>query len=402
MSADATSPRAGRFRPALACATQLSLLHVFPSFGIGGVPLRMCRIINHFGKQFRHTIVALDGNLDAAGQLSSGAEISLITPTARKSGTVYGTVSAGLTLRRVGPDLLITYNWGSIEWAIANRVLPRAPHIHFEAGFGKEEADTQLRRRVLCRRWALARCTRVVVPSHRLEKIARHSWRLPADLVCYLPNGVDVERFSAPARDAIPGFTRRPGELIVGTVAPLRPEKNIGRLLRVFAMLDKTLPVRLVVAGDGTERGALARLAQELGISDRVMFTGQVLPESVLGSFDIFALSSDTEQMPNAILEAMAAGLPVASVDVGDVKAMVSRDNQNFIVARDDAAAFAAAVGRLLHEPATRERLGCQNRERVIADFSLQRMFDRYSELFLGHLARGQHDSGNGTLHSAA
>ena len=108
-------------------------------------------------------------------------------------------------------------------------------------------------------------------------------------------------------RDAIPGFTRRPGELIIGTVAPLRPEKNIGRLLRVFAMLDTSLPVRLVVAGDGAERGALERFAQQLGISDRVSFTGRVLPGSVLGSFDIFALSSDTEQMPNAADEKRGA-----------------------------------------------------------------------------------------------
>ena len=143
----------------------------------------MCRVINHFGKRFRHTIVVLDGNLDAAGQLSSGTEIRLMTPTVRKRGVVYDTLSAALALRRIRPDLLLTYNWGSMEWAIANRILPTAPHIHFEAGFGKEEADTQLRRRVLCRRWALARCTRIVVPSQRLEKIARDSWRLPAELV---------------------------------------------------------------------------------------------------------------------------------------------------------------------------------------------------------------------------
>jgi glycosyltransferase involved in cell wall biosynthesis len=400
-AAAATSAHAKRFRPALACASQLSMLHVFPSFGIGGVPLRMCRVINHFGKQFRHTIVALDGNLDAAAKLSSSIEIRLMTPTARKGGIIHDTVSAALTLRRVKPDLLITYNWGSIEWAIANRVLPSAPHVHFEAGFGKEEADTQLRRRILCRRWALARCTRIVVPSHGLEKIAHHSWRLPTDIVSYLPNGVDVERFSAPARDAIPGFTRRAGELVVGTLAPLRPEKNIGRLLRVFAMLDTTVPVRLIVAGDGAERGALERLAQEFGISDRVMFTGRVLPESVLGSFDIFVLSSDTEQMPNAVLEAMAARLPIAAVDVGDVKTMVSHENQDFIIARDDDAAFAAAIGRLLHEPATRERLGNRNRERVAAEFSLQRMFDRYSELFLSHLPHSEHKNRYGRLHSA-
>jgi L-malate glycosyltransferase len=384
----------------LASAAQLSLLHVFPSFGIGGVPLRMGRVINHLGDHLRHTIIALDGNLDAAEQLFSGAEISLMTPARQKVGIVHDIVSAARTLRQVRPDLLVTYNWGSIEWAIANRILPSASHVHFEAGFGKEEADIQLRRRVLCRRWALARCARIVVPSRRLQQIACYRWRLPADIVSYLPNGVDVERFSAPVRDAIPGLSRRSGELIVGTVAPLRPEKNVGRLLRIFAMLDTSLPARLVVAGNGAERGALERLAQELGISERVAFTGHVLPETVLGSFDVFALSSDTEQMPNAVLEAMAARLPVASVDVGDVKDMVCEDNQDFIVARDDDASFAAAIQRLLREPATRERLGNQNRQRVIAEFSLQRMFDRYSELFLGQSCHSQKDDGYGRLYS--
>ena len=99
------------------------------------------------------------------------------------------------------------------------------------------------------------------------------------------------------------GFSRRPDELVIGTVAPLRPEKNIGRLLQAFAALDGTVPTRLVVAGDGTERRILGKLACELGIADRVIFTGQVDPEEVLGTFDIFVLSSDTEQMPNALLE---------------------------------------------------------------------------------------------------
>jgi glycosyltransferase involved in cell wall biosynthesis len=362
----------------------------------------MCRVINHFGKRFRHTIVALDGNFDAAEQLSPGTEVSLAAPKARKGGPLYDTMSAALTIRRLSPDLLITHNWGTMEWAIANRVLPSAPHIHFEAGFGKEEADIQLRRRVLCRRWALARCTRIVVPSHRLVKIARDTWRLPAEIVSYLPNGVDVGRFSAPVPDAVPGFVREPGELIVGIVAPLRPEKNIGRLLRVFAMLDAGMPVRLMIAGDGAERAALERLAQELGISDRVIFTGWIRPESVLGSFDIFALSSDTEQMPNAVLEAMAARLPIASVDVGDVKTMVAEENRDFIVARDDEAAFAAAIARLLQEPAIRERLGSRNRDRVVAEFSLERMFEQYSQLFLRDLSYNYRNGNSDKLHSAA
>jgi glycosyltransferase involved in cell wall biosynthesis len=206
---------------------------------------------------------------------------------------------------------------------MAARLSPVRRHIHFEAGFSQREADSQIPRRVWFRRLALARCALVVVPSRQLEDLASRVWRFPAARVAYIPNGVDPVRFCAPVRDAIPGFTRQPGELVIGTVAPLRPEKNIGRLLRVFAMLENPVPLRLVVAGDGVERSPLGRLAAQLGIADRVIFTGRVAPESVLGTFDIFALSSDTEQMPNALLEAMAASRAIAAVDVGDVKTIV-------------------------------------------------------------------------------
>jgi glycosyltransferase involved in cell wall biosynthesis len=170
--------------------------------------------------------------------------------------------------------------------------------------------------------------------------------------------------------------------LVIGTVAPLRPEKNVGRLLRAFSMLDNSLAVRLVIAGDGIERRPLERLAAERGITDRVIFTGQVAPESVLGTFDIFALSSDTEQMPNALLEAMAASRAVAAVDVGDVKSIVCDDNREFIVARDDGPAFTAALTRLLRNPQARDALGAKNRRRAITEYSQERMFSAYSQIF--------------------
>src|SRR3954453_3869124 len=101
MPAAATPVRMEAVQPASTSAAQLSLLHVFPSFGIGGVPLRVCRVINYFGKRFRHTIVALDGNFAAAEQLFPGTEFSLMTPTARKGGPLHGTMSAALTIRRL-------------------------------------------------------------------------------------------------------------------------------------------------------------------------------------------------------------------------------------------------------------------------------------------------------------
>src|SRR6202022_1913621 len=216
---------------------------------------------------------------------------------------------------------------------------------------------------VLFRRWALAHCSLIVVPSRLLEDLALGMWRLPADRVTYGPTGGHLARFSAPPRDIVPGFTRRTGELVIGTVAPLRPEKNVGRLLRIFAALGSSSPARLLVAGDGIERPTLHQLAGELGIADRVIFTGQVAPEKVLGTFDIFALSSDTEQMPNALLEAMAASRAVAAVNVGDVKSIVCEENRDFIVERDDGPAFAAAITRLLHNHEPRPTLRGKHKE---------------------------------------
>ena len=356
-------------------------LHVFPSFGVGGIPLRMVRVINHFGAELRHTVVALDDNFEAAQHFAADLEVRLLAPRRARRGLVGAVLDGGAVLRRLRPDLLITYNWGAIEWAMADRLWGGARQLHFEAGFGEDEADRQIRRRVWFRRWALTRCVKVVVPSRRLEDLARRVWKLPARQIAYIPNGVDLERFADP-RDAIPGFARRPGELVIGTVAPLRREKNIGRLLRVFARLDPSLSARLVIAGEGAERPALTGLAGELGLTGRVVFTGQVAPEAVLGGFDVFALSSDTEQMPNALLEAMAAGRAIAAVDVGDVKSMLCEDNRDFVAARDDEAGFAAALTRLLSDPHKRTALGRQNRERVAAVFSQARMFTAYSLIF--------------------
>ena len=140
--------------------------------------------------------------------------------------------------------------------------------------------------------------------------------------------------------------------------------------------------MRLIIAGDGGQRASLERLASELGIADRVIFTGQVAPEAVLGTFDIFALSSDTEQMPNALLEAMAASRAIAAVNVGDVKNIVCEDNGEFIGDRDDAGAFADALTRLLGDPERRRALGWANRQRAVEEFSQERMFSAYSRIF--------------------
>ena len=169
---------------------------------------------------------------------------------------------------------------------------------------------------------------------------------------------------------------------MIGTVAALRGEKNLVRLLEAFALLRQ--PARLVIVGDGPQRAALEARALELGIEGSVRFTGHLAaPQDAYRDFDLFALSSDTEQMPLTVLEAMASGLAVAATDVGDVAAMLAGENRAFVVARD-AAALAGAMAALLADPARRRAIGSANRARVEREYGEEKMFQAYAALFGG------------------
>ena len=156
------------------------------------------------------------------------------------------------------------------------------------------------------------------------------------------------------------GLRRQGDERLFGTLAGLRPEKNLGRLLRIAALLPDAIPWRLVIAGEGSQRARLEALARERGLAERVVFTGFVdRPGSVLGELDVYVLTSDTEQMPIAVLEAMAVGLPVLATDVGDLRLMLppaSRDACLF--ARDQEGAFAARLAALLSSTRRTARIG--------------------------------------------
>jgi glycosyltransferase involved in cell wall biosynthesis len=354
---------------------------VFPSFGIGGVPLRMARIITGLGSEFRHHVIALDGVADARTTVGQDISFSITALTPQSRNLLSRLLAIRGMIRQLRANLLVTYNWGSIEWAMTNRLFTGLPHIHHEAGFGKEEAERQLARRIQLRRSALRSARRIVVPSLTLERIALDVWQLPKDRVAYLPNGIDDRRF-ANAR----GLERsledcRP--VVIGSLAPLRPEKNISRLLRAFAIAHERVRVRLVIAGDGSDRTRLEEQARELGIAHAVQFLGAVdRPETVLSELDILALSSDTEQMPNSVLEAMAAALPVASPDVGDVRTMLAPENEPFVVTRDDGTALGRAFIALADQPQLRRQIGVANLARVRQEFSHAAMVSRWRSVF--------------------
>jgi glycosyltransferase involved in cell wall biosynthesis len=363
------------------------ILHVFPTFEIGGAQKRFAQIAKASLDRFHHDVLALDGRYGALRFFDGDRKIALCKEVSAEGPLLTRLARYRNALNTVRPDLLVTYNWGAVEWAFANLSVG-LPHVQIEDGFGPEEADHQIVRRIWLRRLALARSKAVVVPSLTLKALADRRWRLWCR-VRLIPNGIDLPEKPVDA-DARAALRRNLGLGSTGPVicwiGSLRKEKNVIRLLRAFARLSPG--AALVLLGDGEERPAIESEVRALGLTGNVHLIGMLSNvEDILPAFDILAMSSDTEQMPIAILEAMAAGLPVAAVDVGDIAAMVSPENGPFIVERSEKA-LAGALSTLVDDAALRVRIGEANRAHASSYFSGKRMTAAYIELFESAVGR--------------
>jgi glycosyltransferase involved in cell wall biosynthesis len=358
----------------------LRILHCHSTFSLGGKEARSVRLMNAFGDAAEHVVLsAMPGQLGARDAIAKGIGISFPQDAPSLTGRPSPLRLARLARYLRGFDLVLTYNWGGFDAAMARRWFGGPPLVHHEDGFNEDEAQRLNPKRNLYRRIGLKGAFALVVPSARLERLAREAWgRVPVRIA----NGVPVARFAGPPAAEIPGLDPRPGEIVIGTVAGLRAVKNLPRLVRALAAMTET-KARLVIVGEGPESERIAAEARAAGVAARLLMPGFLAdPACWIGRFDIFALSSDSEQFPIALIEAMAAGLPAVATAVGDVREIVSNDNRPLIVEPSDEAAFAAALDSLAARPDLRKAIGQANREKAVAEFDEKTMIARYGRLY--------------------
>ncbi len=358
------------------------ILHAHSTFSLGGKEARAVRLMNAFGDAAEHVVLSATGQFGAREAIASGIRVSFPEEAPSLVGRPGWARYRRLARYLRGFDLLLTYNWGAMDVPAARRLFGGPPLIHHEDGFNEDEAERRSGKRNLFRRLALPAAHRVVVPSTVLEEIARREWRRPSRQLVRIPNGIPVDRFGAATRRAIPGLAPMDGSLVVGTVAGLRAVKNLPRLVRAFAAAAPA-DARLVVVGEGPERGRIQAEAEAQGVADRLIMPGFMTdPAEWIGHLDVFALSSDSEQFPISLVEAMAAGLPAVATAVGDVPSMVSDDNRPLIVEARDEAAFAAALDTLAERPDLRRAIGRANRQKAAAEYDEAGMVGSYARLY--------------------
>jgi glycosyltransferase involved in cell wall biosynthesis len=250
-----------------------------------------------------------------------------------------------------------------------------------------DKSPAQLR----AQQWSY-RAAHAVVANSAAARDQLERERVPVDRLRVIPNGLDPARFPAhPSRDAI----RR-----VVTVANLRPEKGHDTLLAAAPRILQRYPdASFTFVGDGSRRDALELLTRALGLAGRVHFLGErrdVAP--ILADADLFVLPSRSEAFPNAVIEAMAAGLPVVATDVGGIPEVVRHHETGVLVQPGDADGLAEAVVALMDQPQRAAGLGRAARDSVARHYTLDRMVEAFEHLYLTEIASHVWDRGNRRL----
>lgn len=301
-------------------------------------------------------------------------------------------------MRHTGVSRRLSYQWKF--WRMLRRERVRALHVHHAtalilcgipaklAGVARvvmtEHGLHQLKERPAYRRSA-ARYCRFASDITVVEPAQIHYFRdelaVPANKLHYVANGVRlptrIPTHVASVRGALGIADGSYGFFYVGR---LSPEKDLGTLLTAFAELpaDVADRSRLYLVGEGSERAMLESRRDALGLGGRVMFLGARADVSnLLMAADMFVMSSKTEGLPMALLEAMAAGVPCVATAVGGIPELFAND-RGLSVPAGDPTGLAAAMTRLARSPDLRARITANALDTIRTRFALDRIADEY------------------------
>jgi glycosyltransferase involved in cell wall biosynthesis len=356
----------------------LSIAHTEASMGWGGQEIRILTEARGFlDRGHRVDLYAATGSRIAGEAPGYGVPCTVL-PIGRKRPA--GVLALARAFRGARHDVVNTHS-STDSWlaALACRLVRDPPVIvrtrHVSVPVPNDRAT----------RWLYGTATsRVVTTGEALrDRLVRDNGLDPAR-VDSIPTGIDAARFGTIAGDEARRALGLPADVrIVGIVATLRSWKGHRHLLDAFASLDDPRAL-LVVVGDGPQREALDRHVAALGLEPRVRFAGQqrdVAPW--LAALDVFALpSTANEGVPQALLQAMFAGVPCVTTAVGAIPEVARDGDTALVVPAGDAAALADAIGRLLADRSLGARLAAAARAFVVPRFGLDTMLDRMETAF--------------------
>jgi len=229
-----------------------------------------------------------------------------------------------------------------------------------------------------------------ILKSHGLTAVSSflkdrtvEDFAVPADRIRVIPNFVDIRTFRRDKKPCHRATLAPGGEKILMHVSNFRPVKRIPDVVEVFARIQRQVPSRLVLVGDGPERPRAVERAEELGVLDRVLFLGKhASVDELLACADLFLLPSRNESFGLAALEALACGVPVIGTDLGGMPEVVVHGETGYLFPLGAVEEMADAGAALLGEPDRWLRFSGAARADAVERFSNERVVPLYERLY--------------------
>lgn len=305
-------------------------------------------------------------NAFVAAARAADVEVDVIRERARFDRAVLAELRKAVEGR--DPDLIITHSVKSHFLVWRSGLAKKYPWLAFHHGYTATDRKMRIYNRL--DRWSLPNADRILTVCNAFARELAAVTRTPEASILVQHNAI---RPAPPASPAAVAELRNDlgiadDEQVILSVGRLSKEKGHADLIAAFRQLvtDRSENYRLVIVGDGPERNRLQSLAEDGRFADRVRFTGQVANvQPFYALADVFVMASHSEGSPNALLEAMAAGVPVVATAVGGVPEIVTHNETALLVQPADPNALAAAISVLFCEPVLRARLAANAAELV-------------------------------------
>ncbi len=349
---------------------QLRVVVYTDALGIGGAEISLGHLVANVSNQIEMIVVGVSQAVVAAIAARRPQVRQIVLPAAG----VRAVLAHRALLHRLQPDVVhvnLCTPWAGAIGLTAALTLPAARVVRVDQLPLRTTDAIELWRT----RWLSLRVDAHVAVGEGSARFMEDFYALGRHTVLSVPNGVPDDQI-----EPLPLPFHQDGAFVVGSVGRLDAMKAHDVLLRAIAQVDGA---QVAILGDGEQRPALERLANDLGIHDRVHLLGWMdQPRAYLPNFDVVALPSRSEGFPLAIVEAMLAARPVVATRVGSVAEAVIDGETGFLVEKNDVDSLARALRKLKEDAGMRDQLGCHGRALATAQFTAAQMAKRYEQIW--------------------
>lgn len=368
---------------------KICVCHLVHSFDVGGLERIVANCINNLDDtKFHHIIISLTYVGEFVSEIAVPIEHYSLRKKEGNDISVYSRLYR--LLRTLKPDVLHTYNLGTIEYQWVGVFAGVPLRVHAEHGRDSYDPNGAVKKYQWIRKISSFAIHRVIAVSADLKQWLADDVKIPERKLELIINGIDTNYYNSGNCSCCVESDFIQDKFVFGHIARLHSIKNQMLLLEAFnsACLqhsDFAENCVLVIVGDGPDKGKLEKfVAEHSALGKRVLFTGSKSNvRDYYRCFDVFAMSSIAEGIPMTLLESMSMGVPHLVTRVGGIKEVIAEGETGLSVESGDISGYSDAMLKLYRDKTIRDQMSVNARQKIEEKFSQDIMMSAYEKIYL-------------------